>query len=71
MPLVQEGYAASLSEAAIRFAMTHEAMGSILVGMATIDQFEQALAAVNKGPLPSAALMRLAELQKGFVGEQR
>jgi aryl-alcohol dehydrogenase-like predicted oxidoreductase len=71
MPLVHEGYAASLSEAAIRFAMTHKAMGSILVGMATIDQFEQSLAAVNKGPLPSAALARLAELQKGFVGEQR
>ncbi|HLY89617.1 MAG TPA: aldo/keto reductase [Acetobacteraceae bacterium] len=71
MPLVHEGYAATLSEAAIRFAMTHEAMGSILVGMATIDQFEQSLAAVNKGPLPSAALVRLAELQKGFVGEQR
>lgn len=71
MPLVQEGYAASLSEAAIRFAMTHEAMGTILVGMATIDQFQQSLAAVNKGPLPSAALVRLAELQKGFVGEQR
>lgn len=71
MPLVSEGYAASLSEAAIRFAMTHEAMGTILVGMATIDQFEQSLAAVNKGPLPSAALVRLAELQKGFVGEQR
>jgi aryl-alcohol dehydrogenase-like predicted oxidoreductase len=71
LPLVQQGHAATLSEAAIRFAMTHKAMGSILVGMATVEQFEQSLAAVNKGPLPSAALAQLTELQKGFAGEQR
>lgn len=71
VPLVQEGHAGSLAEAAIRFALTHQAMGTILVGMATIDQFEQSLAAVNKGPLSQAALARLAELQKGFVGEPR
>jgi len=71
LPLVEQGYAASLSEAAIRFAMTAKAMGTLLVGMATVEQFEQSLAAVNKGPLPSAMLARLTELQKGFVGEQR
>jgi hypothetical protein len=31
--------------------------------MATPDQFRQALAAVRKGPLPDAALARLADLQ--------
>jgi hypothetical protein len=46
-------------------------MGTILVGVATLQQFEDALAAVMKGPLPKAALGRLAELQKGFVGEDR
>ena len=71
LPLVQEGHAGSLAEAAIRFAMTHKAMGTILVGMATFEQFEHSLAAVNKGPLSPAALARLAELQKSFVGEQR
>jgi aryl-alcohol dehydrogenase-like predicted oxidoreductase len=71
MPLVQEGLAGSLAEAAIRFAMTHKAMGTILVGMATIEQFEQSLAAVNKGPLPPLALDRLAALQHGFTGERR
>ncbi|HTI79637.1 MAG TPA: aldo/keto reductase [Acetobacteraceae bacterium] len=71
LPLVQQGHAANLSEAAIRFAITHKAMGSILVGMATIEEFEQSLAAVKKGPLPSAALALLSELQKGFAGEQR
>jgi L-galactose dehydrogenase/L-glyceraldehyde 3-phosphate reductase len=39
--------------------------------MATPEQFEQALAAVQKGPLPQAALDRLAALQRGFVGEAR
>jgi aryl-alcohol dehydrogenase-like predicted oxidoreductase len=71
LPLVQQGHAGSLPEAAVRFAITHPAMGTILVGMATPMEFEQALAAVNKGPLPPAAIARLGELQQGFVGEQR
>ena len=62
-PLVEEGYAESLAEAAVRFAIGHPAVGTILVGMATPDQFRQSLAAVRKGPLPDAALKRLAELQ--------
>jgi aryl-alcohol dehydrogenase-like predicted oxidoreductase len=69
LPLVEEGFAKSLAEAAIRFAISHPAMGTILVGMATPEQFETALAAVARGPLPAAALQRLAELQQGFVGE--
>lgn len=71
MPLVTEGFAASLPEAATRFAITHPAMGTILVGMATVDEFEGALAAVRKGPLPAAALARLAALRAGFSGESR
>ena len=71
MPLVKEGYAASLTEAATRFCISHAAMGTILVGMATPQQFEDALAAVMKGPLPKAALDRLAALQQGFAGETR
>ena len=69
MPLVEEGFAESLAEAATRFAISHPAMGTILVGMATPRQFEQALAAVEQGPLPQAALARLAALQQGFAGE--
>jgi aryl-alcohol dehydrogenase-like predicted oxidoreductase len=70
-PLVKEGLAASLTEAATRFCITHPAMGTILVGVATPQQFEDALAAVQKGPLPQAALDRLTALQKDFVGEAR
>jgi aryl-alcohol dehydrogenase-like predicted oxidoreductase len=71
LPLVKEGFAASLTEAATRFAISHPAMGTILVGMATPQQFEDALAAVEKGPLPQAALDRLSALQLSFAGEAR
>ena len=71
MPLVQEGFAASLTEAATRFALSHHAMGTILVGIATPQQFDGALAAVEKGPLPAAALERLSALRQSFSGEPR
>jgi len=71
MPLVKEGFAAGLTEAATRFAISHPAMGTILVGMATPQQFEDALAAVLKGPLPAAALERLSRLRQEFSGERR
>ena len=69
--LVKEGWAASLTEAATRFVISHPAMGTILVGMATPQQFEDALAAVERGPLPEAALNRLASLWEAFAGEPR
>jgi L-galactose dehydrogenase/L-glyceraldehyde 3-phosphate reductase len=71
MPLVEEGFAASLTEAATRFALSHPAMGTILVGMATPQQFDDALAAAEKGPLPQAALDRLSVLRQAFCGEPR
>jgi len=69
--LVKKGFAASLTEAATRFAISHPAMGTILVGMATPGQFEDALAAVQKGPLPQAALDLLSALRQDFSGEPR
>jgi aryl-alcohol dehydrogenase-like predicted oxidoreductase len=71
LPLLKDGFAANLTEAATRFALSHPAMGTILVGMATPQQFEDALAAVQKGPLPPTALDRLSELQQAFAGEPR
>jgi L-galactose dehydrogenase/L-glyceraldehyde 3-phosphate reductase len=70
-PLVEQGHAGSLPEAAVRFAIAHPAMGTILVGMATLAEFEQSLAAVQKGPLSQAALETLGAMQNGFAGEQR
>ena len=70
-PLVAEGFAASLTEAATRFALSQPAIGTILVGIATPEQFEEALKAAEKGPLPAAALDRLSALQQEFAGEAR
>jgi len=71
MSIVQQGYAASLTEAATRFAISHKAIGTILVGIAAQNQFENAIAAVEKGPLPPAALDRLSTLLQMFSGEPR
>jgi len=71
MPLVKEGFASSLTEAATRFAISHPSIGTILAGMATPQQFEDALITVQKGPLPANALERLATLWQAFAGEPR
>jgi L-galactose dehydrogenase/L-glyceraldehyde 3-phosphate reductase len=68
---LEEGFAESLTKAATRFAIFHRAMGTILVGMATPQQFDQALATVQKGSLAQAALDRLTSLQRGFVDQAR
>jgi aryl-alcohol dehydrogenase-like predicted oxidoreductase len=66
-PLVREGHAASLVEAALRFAIARDAVGTVLVGFSTIEQLEYAAASINKGPLPADALRRVAELQRTFA----
>jgi aryl-alcohol dehydrogenase-like predicted oxidoreductase len=71
MPLVENGYAANLAEAATRFVISNPAISTVLVGMATNEEFEAALAAVQAGPLPAAALAQLASLRQAFVGEAR
>ncbi|MBW4092389.1 MAG: aldo/keto reductase [Proteobacteria bacterium] len=70
-PLVAEGHAASLAEAALRFVIAQPALGTALIGIATVEQFAAALAAVAKGPLSAAALERTAALWAGFAGEAR
>ena len=70
-PLVREGFADSLVEAAIRFVIANEAVSTALVGYSTLEQLEYAAAAADKGPLPPAALDRLGRLQTAFAGEPR
>ena len=70
-PVVREGHADSLVEAAIRYVIAHSAVSTTLVGFSTLDQLETAAAAANKGPLSPAALDRLTTLQNSFVGEAR
>ncbi|HEY7038423.1 MAG TPA: aldo/keto reductase [Methylomirabilota bacterium] len=55
-PRVVPGHAGSLVEAALRFAITGDAMSTVLIGCSDLAQLEEAVAAVAKGPLPPAAL---------------
>ena len=71
MPLVQDGHADSLVEASLRYVIAHPAVSTVLIGIATLEQFETAASAVNKGPLSQRALARVAEIQRGFAGEPR
>jgi aryl-alcohol dehydrogenase-like predicted oxidoreductase len=59
-PLIRQGLAGSLTELAQRFVIANPAVTTMLVGYSTLDQLEQAAAAVNKGPLPAESLKRLA-----------
>ncbi len=64
--LVDEGHAATLVEAAIRFAIGNPRVSTALIGIATLEQLEAAVAAANKGPLPAEALARLGDVWAGF-----
>ena len=70
-PLVREGHAGSLVEASLRFVIANEAVTTVLIGTATLEQLETAAAAIEKGPLSKEALARAAALQSGFAGEAR
>lgn len=60
--LVEGGYADSLAEAAIRFAIAKEELATALVGFSSMEQMEQAVQYVERGPLPKAALARLPKV---------
>jgi len=66
-PLVTEGYAGSVVEAALRFAVTTDAMSTVLIGTSDLAQLEAAAAAVAKGPLPAPAMNRLGALWAGLA----
>jgi aryl-alcohol dehydrogenase-like predicted oxidoreductase len=59
--LVAAGHAQDLIEAAVRFAITPEAISTALVGVASLEQFETAAAAALRGPLDAAAIAAALE----------
>ena len=64
LPLVQEGVAGSLAELALRFAVTPGELGSgtALIGTASQDELEQAIAAAEKGVLGQEVMDRIHAL---------
>ena len=71
IPLVREGHADSLVEAALRYVISSEAISTVLIGIATVEQFEIAARSIDKGPLSPGALAKVAEIQSSFTGEAR
>jgi aryl-alcohol dehydrogenase-like predicted oxidoreductase len=63
-PLVDKGHVKSLMEASIRFALTHPGLTTVLVGYSEFAHLEAAIAAIERGPLPPAALEQLQGLWK-------
>jgi L-galactose dehydrogenase/L-glyceraldehyde 3-phosphate reductase len=70
-PMLREGHADSLTEMAMRFVIANPKLSTTEIGLASIDELESAVRAVNKGPLSAAGLARLKDLQAAFAGEPR
>ena len=64
--LVEEGHVGSLVEASLRFALSSQAVSTVLLGYSSLEHLEYAAAAVAKGPLPAAALDRLSTVWARF-----
>jgi aryl-alcohol dehydrogenase-like predicted oxidoreductase len=58
-PMVREGYASSLTEMAMRFAIASPKLSTTEIGLANIGELEAAVQAIGKGPLAAVALARL------------
>ena len=57
--LIDDGYASSMAEAAVRFVISKSEISTALIGISSIEQLEQAVGYANKGSLPIEALDRL------------
>lgn len=59
--LIEEVETGSLSEAALRFILSHSAVSTVVVGMRKLEHVRANAAASDKGPLSDEALERLQE----------
>jgi len=67
-PLLDKADSQDLVEMAIRYVAGHPDVSTLQVGIATVEQFKGAAAAVNKGALPPVALSEVTGIQSGFAG---
>jgi aryl-alcohol dehydrogenase-like predicted oxidoreductase len=63
VPFVADGTVSSLTELAIRYAITEPNVGTALIGLASQSDLDTAIGAVEKGPLPRDVLTRLTTIQ--------
>ena len=64
MWLVEEGAAQTLKEAALRYILSFSGVSSVIPGAMNPTELEQNVAISALGPLPEAALTRIAETQR-------
>lgn len=67
LPLLEASGCESLVELAIRYVVSNRSVPTFQVGLATVEQFQNAAASVDKGALPESVLSAIAELQAGFA----
>jgi L-galactose dehydrogenase/L-glyceraldehyde 3-phosphate reductase len=57
--LVDEGNVSNLVEAAVRFVVSNASVSTALLGISSLDQLEQAVKYVERGPLPGETLAKI------------
>lgn len=57
--LVRAGWAESLADAAIRFALSQRSVSTALLGLSSLEQLDDAIASAERGALPAEALATL------------
>ena len=65
--LVDDGFADTMPEASIRFALSNPGVSTVLVGYSDLDHLEKSVEYAAKGPLPAEALARLPQAWFTFV----
>ncbi len=66
--LVDEGFAADMPEASVRFALSNPGVSTVLVGYSDMAHLERSVEYAAKGPLAAEALARLPQTWSSFVG---
>ena len=69
LPVIEAGHAESLPELAVRYVIANPSLSTTEIGIASLDELQQAAASINKGPLSSAALAQISEIRAEFSGE--
>jgi len=67
MPLIEEGFVDSLPELAMRYVISNPALPTTEIGIATLEQLQQATAAINRGPLDDAAMQKVKAIQAKLI----
>ena len=63
MPLIEAGVASTLSELAIRYVISNDALPTTEIGIATVEELQTAADAANKGRLPPSAIDWIQKIQ--------